>query len=113
MTGRQYYLTTLAALHRHDGRIAESHYVAASAAGQMEPTGDVQVFALISADEATHADLEHDPDFEALPHPLVRVPVSARVAAALAPLGVVPTDDTFAVAIKLARVHPLLRHRMF
>jgi hypothetical protein len=73
---------------------------------------DALVIALISADEATHAALENDANFEALPHPLARTPISQRVAAALAPFGVASGDDTFTVAEKLARVHPLLRHRV-
>lgn len=71
------------------------------------------ILALITADEAAHIALENDPEFEALPHPLARTPVSKRVAAALAPLGVLSGDDTFTVAEKLGRVNPLLRHRVF
>ena len=71
------------------------------------------ILTLVSADEAAHIALESDAEFEALPHPLARTPVSERVAAALAPLGVIFGDDTFTVAEKLARVNPLLRHRVF
>lgn len=67
----------------------------------------------VAADEAAHIALENDDDFEPLPHPLARTPISERAAAALAPLGVIAGDDTFAVAEKLARVHPLLRHHVF
>ena len=113
MNGRQYYLTTLGALRRHGTLIAESHYVAANLMTPGGPDGECAILALVAADEATHAALEHDADFESLPHPLVRVPVSQRVAAALASLGVLATDDTFAVSVKLARIHPLMRHRAF
>lgn len=113
MIGRQYYLTTLAGLRLHSARIAELHFVVANLAGKEGPAEEVVVFALVSADEATHAVLEHDAEFEALPHPLARTPISERVAAALASFGVASGDDTFTVAEKLARVHPLLRHRAF
>lgn len=71
------------------------------------------ILALVTADEAAHIALETDTEFEALPHPLSRTPISERAAAALAPFGVVAADDTFSVAEKLARVNPLLRHRVF
>lgn len=113
MVGRQYYLTNFSAWRRHAPRFSDSHFVVAKPSPVEEPTDDTVVLALIAADEATHAALEHDVDFVPLPHPLVRVPVSQRVAAALATFGVTPHDDTFAVAQKVARVHPLLRHRIF
>jgi hypothetical protein len=113
MLGRQYYLTTLGAWRKRAAFFSDSHFVAATASPGNAATEDTPVLALISADEVAHASLENDSEFEPLPHPLVRVAVSARVAAALAPLGVVSTDDTFAVSVKLARVHPLLRHRVF
>jgi hypothetical protein len=72
-----------------------------------------QILALIDADEGAHLAIENDAEFETLPHPLARVPVSQRVSAALAPFGVAHGDDTFTVAEKLARVNPLLRHRVF
>lgn len=71
------------------------------------------IFVLVSADEAAHIALETDTEFEALPHPLSRTPISERVAAALAPFDVIRGDDTFTVAEKLARLNPLLRHRVF
>lgn len=112
MHGRQYYLTTLGAWRRHASSFAGSHFVAANALASGESLTDgAAILALITADEATHIALERDPDFEPLPHPLARTPVSQRVAAALAPFAVAPGDDTFTVSVKLARVHPLLRHR--
>jgi hypothetical protein len=113
MHGRHYYLTTLCAWRRHSARFAESHFVATDASSSNDDTDGMQILALVCADEATHIALEDDPEFEALPHPLARTPVSERVAAALAPLGVERGDDAFTVAEKIARAHPLLRHRVF
>ena len=112
MTGRRYYLTTLAAWQRHASRCAESHFVMAGNC-EAEAGKGVAILALITADEAAHIALENDAEFEALPHPLARTPVSKRVAAALAQFDVASGDDTFTVAEKLARVNPLLRHRVF
>ncbi|HEV2222624.1 MAG TPA: hypothetical protein VGR84_06445 [Candidatus Acidoferrales bacterium] len=75
--------------------------------------GATQILALIDADEGAHLAMENDAEFETLPHPLARMPVSQRVSAALAQFGVAHGDDTFTVAEKLARVNPLLRHRVF
>ena len=72
-----------------------------------------QILVLIDADEGAHLSMENDAEFETLPHPLARVPVSQRVGEALAQFGVAQGDDTFAVAEKLTRVNPLLRHRVF
>lgn len=71
------------------------------------------ILALVTADEAAHIALETDAEFEPLPHPLARTPISERVATALASLGVDPGDDTFTVAEKLGCINPLLRHRVF
>jgi len=68
---------------------------------------------LIDADEGAHLAMENDPEFETLPHPLARAPVSRRVSAALVQFGFAHGDDTFTVAEKLSRVNPLLRHRVF
>ena len=73
----------------------------------------MQILALIDADEGVHLAMENDAEFECLPHPLTRTAVSQRVSAALAQFGVAHGDDTFTVAEKLARVNPLLRHRVF
>ncbi|HEV2287386.1 MAG TPA: hypothetical protein VGR81_00370 [Candidatus Acidoferrales bacterium] len=112
MTGRRYYLTTLAAWQRHAPRCAESHFVVADSSAAEEGKG-MPILALITADEAAHIALENDAEFEVLPHPLARTPVSERVASALAQFGVASGDDTFTLAEKLARVNPLLRHRVF
>ncbi|MFZ0213453.1 MAG: hypothetical protein WBE20_14575 [Candidatus Acidiferrales bacterium] len=110
MTGRRYYLTNLAAWQRHAARCAETHFIVT---GNSEADLDAPILALITADEAAHIALENDAEFEPLPHPLARTPVSERVAAALAQFGVASGDDTFTVAEKLADVNPLLRHRVF
>lgn len=113
MTGRLYFLTTLGAWRRNSARFAESHFVVTEASASGDEHKGTEILALITADEATHIALERDADFEPLPHPLARTPVSERVAAALSSFGVAPGDDTFTVAEKLAVVHPLLRHRVF
>lgn len=72
-----------------------------------------QILVLVDADEGAHLAMENDAEFDTLPHPLARVPVSQRVSAALAQFGVAHGDDTFTVAEKLTQVNPLLRHRVF
>lgn len=105
-------------------KAAESREIAAANADQVSFSasdatntiaGDdtTPILALIDADEGAHLAMENDAEFEELPHPLARTPVSKHVTSALAPFGVVRGDDTFAVAEKLARVNPLLRHRVF
>lgn len=128
MTGRRYYLITRAAWLRHALHCMESHFLMLEQTGQGNPiteggaevgvsklrsSGGTSVLALITADEAAHIALESDAECEVLPHPLSRSPISERVVAALAPFGVIPGDDTFTVSEKLARVNPLLRHRIF
>lgn len=128
MTGRRYYLTTMAAWQRLFLCCSEAHFIVldppdgqGSAQGaessknaiKSPAAGAALILALVTADEAAHIAFETDPEFEPLPHPLARTPVSERVAATLAHLGVLPSDDTFTVAEKLGRVNPLLRHRVF
>ena len=124
MIGKRYYLTTFAAWRPHAQRYSQCHFVvldapdhryARGAADKIDPAraAAILILVLVTADEAAHIALENDPEVEALPHPLARVPISERAAAALAQFGVVPGDDTFTMAEKLARVHPLLKHRVF
>jgi hypothetical protein len=115
MHGRRYYLTTLGAWQRHAARCSETHFVVMRSLASESDTADdgARILALIDADEGAHLALENDAEFQTLPHPLARAPVSARVADALAPFGVLRGDDTFTVAEKLSRVNPLLRHRVF
>lgn len=135
MTGKRYYLTTFATWQRHATRCVEAHFIfldgeaedgMTPSTGQSVRTlpvrgrsssdtapGAKMILVLVTADESTHIALENDSDVEPLPHPIARTPVSERVAAALAPFGVAPRDDTFTAAEKLALVHPLLKHRVF
>lgn len=134
MTGRRCYLTTIAGWQRHATRCVEAHFILldgedrggiASQLGESLQTGPAQagpsdtaseekmIFVLVTADEAAHIAFENDPDVEPLPHPLSRAPIPERAAAALARFGVMQGDDMFTAAEKLARIHPLLKHRVF
>jgi hypothetical protein len=109
MTGRRYYLTTLGDWQRQSARFANSHWLALTdAAGESAP-----VLALIEADEGVHLALEDDDAFEALPHPMSQLPISESAQAALARHGVAPGATTFDASEAIARLHPLLRHRIF
>jgi hypothetical protein len=74
---------------------------------------NLRILVLIEADEGVHLSLEDDAAFEALPHPLAQKPISDAAQAGLAPHGVAPGATTFDAAEAVARVHPLLRHRVF
>lgn len=121
MTGKCYYVTTLDAWQRHAPRFASSHFVMlnspAKAEGEADPkgasAGDARILVLVEADEGVHLALEDEPAFEALPHPLAQKPISESAQATLAQHGVPAAATTFDVAEMLARVHPLLRHRVF
>ena len=121
MTGKLYYLTTLGDLHRHSPRLTSSHWLALTsqsadlttpAPGETIPDA-TPILALIEGDEGAHLALEDDPAFEALPHPLGQRLLSESVQAALAPHGIAPDATTFDAAEALARIHPLLRPRVF
>ncbi len=147
MTGKAYYITTLADWQRHAARFANSHWLALEpcandenrfvgaplggprpctakipeGAASSAPTAeipatrgaDAKILLLVEADEGVHLSLEDDPAFEALPHPLAQKPISDAAQSALARHGVAPGATTFDAAEALARVHPLLRHRVF
>jgi hypothetical protein len=141
MTGKRYYLATLSAWQRHAPRFANSHFVvldvpvesagptpfappvvqseAGNCTASSEPhhnleSGDsARIIVLVEADEGAHLALEDDPLFEPLPHPLANKPISDAAQSALASHGVAPGANTFDAAEALARVHPLLRHRVF
>ncbi len=136
MTGKRYYLTTLGAWQQHAARFANSHFIVLDAPGAADqgaassaPTSGSaglkaaattsaeedrrQILVLIEADEGVHLALEDESAFEALPHALAQKPISDAAHAALAPHGVAPGATTFDAAETLARVHPLLRHRVF
>jgi len=181
MTGKAYYITTLADWQRHAARFTNSHFIvldapAASSVGAQHavPGKDARLYennsseaagsdltvalngetasaeaspatwshcggpapgtaccaptttddgvaaassrrilVLIEADEGVHLSLDDDPAFEALPHPLAQKSISPAAQSALAPHGVAPGATTFDAMETLARVHPLLRHRVF
>ena len=79
----------------------------------LAPNAVTRILVLIEADEGVHLSLEDEPAFEPLPHPLAQKPISDAAQAALAPHGVAPGATTFDAAEALARIHPLLRHRVF
>jgi len=79
----------------------------------LAPNAVTRILVLIEADEGVHLSLEDEPAFEPLPHPLAQKPISDAAQAALAPHGVAPGATTFDAAEALARIHPLLKHRVF
>lgn len=121
MTGRSYYLTTLGAWQLHSARFANSHFIVlgpdedslSQRNSSPAPGPDAKILALIEADEGVHLSLEDEPAFEALPHPLAQKTISGTAQATLAPHGVPPGATTFEAAEAVARIHPLLRHRVF
>jgi hypothetical protein len=132
MTGKRYYIATLGAWQRHAGRFATSHFIVldalagenepgkgsaapASAAGTaaLAPEESTPILVLVEADEGAHLALEDEPRFEALPHPLTQKPISQAAQSALGAHGVAPGATTFDAAEAVARIHPLLRHRVF
>jgi len=116
MTGKSYYITTLGEWQRHAARFANSHFIALDPRAGDEntpPEAAAKILVLIEADEGVHLSLEGEPAFQALPHPLAQKPISDAAQSALAPHGVAPGATTFDAAEAVARVHPLLRHRVF
>ena len=116
MTGKRYYITTLGDWQRHAARFATSHFIvldAPASANDSPPENGARILALIEADEGAHLAIEDDAAFEALPHPLAQKPISDAAQSALAAHGVAPGATTFDAAEAVARVHPLLRHRVF
>lgn len=73
------------------------------------------ILVLVEGDEGAHLVLESDADFTPLPHPLAQKAIPAAVQSAIAARGIAIPDraTTFEAAESLARVHPLLRHRVF
>lgn len=131
MTGKRYYISTIADWQRYASRFSNSHWFALTP-GQIdghqacgaegEPVSDdglgpsqanTPILLLVEADEGAHLALEDDPAFEALPHPLAQKAISARAESTLSSLGVQAGATTFDVAESVARLHPLLRHRVF
>lgn len=75
--------------------------------------GTTPILVLIEADEGAHLALQDDTEFEQLPHPLAQRPISQSAQGALAAHGVARGATMFEAAEMVARVHPLLRHRVF
>jgi len=115
MAGKRYYLTTLGDWQRHATRLANSHWLALGPppADNVAPRDGTRILVLIDADEGIHLSLEDDAAFEPLPHPLAQKPISQAAQEALATHGVTPGATTFEAAEAVARIHPLLRHRVF
>jgi hypothetical protein len=123
MTGKRYYISTRDAWQQHAGRFANSHWVELRSEPEFHVEADAfasagaeahaAILVLVEGDEGAHLALEDDPGFEALPHPLGQKAISDSSQAALAALGVAPGATTFDVAETVARIHPLLRHRVF
>jgi|HubBroStandDraft_6_1064221.scaffolds.fasta_scaffold907760_1 hypothetical protein len=137
MTGRRYYITTLADWHRHAHRFANSHWLALgnddsaasreltdasravpnapanTSAHDAQPSDATRIIVLVDADEGVHLALDDDAAFEALPHPFAPKAISHAAHEALAAHGVAPGSTTFDAAEAIARAHPLLRPRVF
>lgn len=134
MTGKCYYVTTLGAWQRHAPRFANSHFVVLASPNSAPPSESsrlppndsaesatdaesrdaaTRILVLVEADEGVHLALEDEPAFDALPHPLAPKPISDVAQSALASHGVAPGATTFDASEAVARVHPLLRHRVF
>jgi hypothetical protein len=116
MTGRRYYITSLADWHRHAHRFANSHWLALGSddsAASRELTHATRIVVLVDADEGVHLALDDDAAFEALPHPFAPKAISHAAHEALAAHGVAPGATTFDAAEAIARAHPLLRPRVF
>jgi hypothetical protein len=120
MTGKRYYITTLGAWRNHAPRFANSHFIVldvpeSSSASPNATVADdaTPILVLVEAGEGAHLALEDEPAFEALPHPLAQKALSPATQAALAAHGVAPGATTFDAAEAVARIHPLLRHRVF
>lgn len=131
MTGKGYYFATFAAWRRHAARFANSHFVVLNAAASSAPgtsagqqgtpqqtaSGAIEdetpILLLVEADEGAHLTLEDDPGITPLPQPLAQKSIPEAVQAALAGHGVAPQATTFEAAEALAKIHPLLRHRVF
>jgi hypothetical protein len=111
MSGKLYYLTTLGAWQRHVARFVHSHWLAVEA--QHVADDAAKIFVVVDADEGAHAALDDDRDFEALPHPLSDSPISEAGQSLLSGFGVGADANTFEAAEAMARMHPLLRHRVF
>ena len=115
MTGRRYYITTLADWQHHAHRFTNSHWLALNNGdiANRELAATARIVVLVDADEGVHLALDDDAAFEALPHPFAPKAISHAAHEALAAHGVTPGATTFDAAEAVARAHPLLRPRVF
>ncbi len=121
MYGKSYYLTTLGEWRRKVHRFCASHFVQArfsSAVGHglegvEAAVATSSVLVLVEGDEGIHNNLQNDPGWESLPHPLGNRAVSDRVVAALIGHGVRQGATTYEVTEAIAKVHPVMRYRVF
>jgi hypothetical protein len=111
MSGKLYYLTTLGGWRRHAERFVHSHWFAVEAHKAIDEAS--KIFVVVDADEGAHNALQDDPEFEALPHPMITTGISEAGQTMLSPFGITAGANTFEVAEAMARMHPLLRHRVF
>lgn len=131
MTGKAYYLATFGVWRQHASHFANSHFVVLSGEndespgnleGQQGTVGpicasafgdDTPIVILVEADEGAHLKLEDDPTITQLPQTLAQKVLPESVQKALAGKGVPPGATTFDAAETLAKIHPLLRYRVF
>ncbi len=111
MTGKLYYLTTLGAWRRHVARFVHSHWVALT--DTASPNDSTGILVQAEGDEGAHLALEDDAEFSAPPHAFQQHAISNEAVRMLEQLGVQAGSNTFEVAEAAARVHPLMRHRVF
>jgi hypothetical protein len=111
MSGKLYYLATLGGWRRHAAHFVHSHWFAVECEKVVDDAS--KIFVVVDADEGAHNALQDDPEFEALPHPMTTTGVSEAGQKTLAPFGITAGANSFEVAEAMARMHPLLRHRVF
>lgn len=121
MRGKSYYLTTLGEWRRKAHRFHSSHFVQArfssatghSLEGAEAAAATSSVLVLVEGDEGIHNELQGNPGWESLPHPLGNRAVSDRVVAALIGHGVREGATTYEVVEAIARAHPVMRYQVF
>jgi hypothetical protein len=111
MQGRSYYLTTLSAWQVESAHFITSHYLQADPTSATSP--DTKILALVEADEGTHNSLSQNPIWQELPHPLSPKIIPEAITQVLSPLGVTPFSSSFEATESVAKIHPILRHRVF
>lgn len=111
MQGRSYYLTTLSAWQIESAHFTTSHYIHADPTSAA--SADAKILALVEADEGTHNSLSQNPVWQELPHPLSPKIIPEAIARALSSLGVSPFSSSFETTESVAKLHPILRHRVF